>query len=882
MPREWWARLAGLFRRGRPESDLDDEVRFHVEMLVESNMRRGMRPDEARTEALRTFGGITQMKEAYRDQRSLPWLEMFVQDARYSLRSLARTPAFAAAALVTLALGIGATTAVFSVINAVFLQPLPYHEPDRIVQFGRTFHTTTNVQYGHTGARYLFYRDHLATLEGLAAFHGVGFNLATPEGAEYVLGHAASKEYFDVLGVRPLHGQTFSPEHDVEGGPDVAIISHGLWQRQFGGDPGAIGATVRLAEQPYTVIGVLPADFVTMTTTPLNVWIPLRPGTRGPGSGFNYMALGRLRPGISAEQATAEGQAVFEAFKAAHPKQVFETERGVAFTPYQEYLSASVRPALLLMLGAVAALLLIACANTASLLLARASGRGREMAVRAALGAGRARIAGQLLTESVTLSLAGAALGVLLAYWGVPVLLSMMPAGFTIYQEVRIDLTVLGVAFGLAVVTGLLFGLAPAISLSRHDLVEAFKEDGTRTTASRRSAWLRRGLVVGEVALCMLLLVGAGLLVQTFVQMRSIDPGFNPEGVLTGRMSLRGERYTTPAVLNSFLDQGLERIRRLPGVQAAAVVNGVPIERGLNLNVTVLGGPKTVENELTDWRYATPGYFETMGIPIVAGRPFDERDRAGAPRVAVVSQEFARQFFGDVSPLGHTVRVFKEDGAIEIVGIARDVREQGLVGPPIALMYVPVGQVHGTALEITHSYFPTVWVVRSARPGPELVAAMREAIREIDPQQPFTLFRTMDEVKALQFQREQFQMTLFGVLGVIGLLLATAGIYGLVSYSVTQRTREYGIRIALGATSGRILRSVLVQGAVLATAGVVIGVLVARFATRTLQGFLYGVSTLDPWTFAVVGALLIAVASLASLVPGLRAVRLNPTTALRE
>jgi putative ABC transport system permease protein len=882
MPREWWARLAGMFRRGRLETDLDDEVRFHVEMLVESNIRRGMSPDEARTAALRTFGGITQMKEEYRDQRRLPWIEMFVQDARYSLRSLARTPAFTAAALGALALGIGATTAVFSVVNAVFLQPLPYHEPDRLVQFGRTFHTTATVQYGHTGARYLFYRDHLTMLEGLAAFHGVGFNLATGEGAEYVLGHAASKEYFDVLGVRPLHGQVFGAEHDVEGGPDVAIISYGLWQRQFGGDPGAIGATVRLAEQPYTVIGVLPADFVSMTTTPLNVWVPLRPGTTGPGSGTNYMALGRLRPGVSPEQATAEGNAVFEAFRTQHPKQVFETERGVAFTPYQEYLSASVRPALLLMLGAVAALLLIACANTASLLLARASGRGREMAVRAALGAGRARIAGQLLTESVTLSMAGAALGVLLAYLGVPVLLSMMPPGFTIYQEVRIDLVVLGVAFGVAVVTGLLFGLAPAVSLSRHDLVEAFKEDGARTTSSRRSAWLRRSLVVGEVALCMLLLVGAGLLVQTFAQMRSIDPGFNPDGVLTGRMSFRGERYADPGVLNTFLDQGLERIRRIPGVQAAAVVNGVPIERGLNLNVTVLDGPKTVENALTDWRYATAGYFETMGIPIVTGRPFDDRDRAGTPRVAVVSQEFARQFFGDANPVGHHIRVFDREAPMQIVGVAKDVREQGLVGPLPAVMYVPVAQAHQPALEITHSYFPTVWVVRTSRPAPDLAAAMREAIRQIDPQQPFTLFRTMDEVKALQFQREQFQMTLFALLGGIGLLLAAAGIYGLVSYSVAQRTREYGIRIALGATSGRILRSVLVQGAVLAVAGVVIGLLVARFATQTLQGFLYGVGTLDPWTFAVVGALLIAVATLASFVPGLRAVRLNPTTALRE
>ena len=880
--RTLWARFIGFLTGRRRDPDLDDEVRFHLDMLVEAHVRRGMDPAQARAAALRAFGGVTQMKEAYREQRSLPGMEMLIQDVRYAIRSLARTPAFTAAALLTLALGIGATTAVFSVINAVFLQPLPYPEPDRIVQFGRTFTTSTNVQYGHTGLRYLFYREHLTSLESLAAFHGVGYNLASADGAEYVQGQAVSKEYFDVLGVRPLHGQLFTEEHDTDGGPDVVVISHALWQRQFGGDAAAVGSIVRLAEKPYTIVGVLPPDFVTMTAAPLDVWLPLRPGTRGPGSGFNYTVFGRLRPGVTPEQATAEANAVFEAFKARYARAVFETERGVTFTPYQRFLSNNVRPPLMVMLGAVAALLLIACGNTASLLLARASGRGREIAVRAALGAGRSRIIRQLLTESVTLSLAGAAIGVLLAYWSVPVLLAMMPSGFTVYREVRIDLTVLGAAFGLATITGLLFGLVPATSLSRHDLVEAFKEDGTRTTGGRKTAWIRQGLVVGQVALCMLLLVGAGLLVRTFVTMRSIDPGFDPNGVLTGRMSLRGERYASPAALNNLIDQGLERIRRLPGVQSAAVVNGVPIERGLNLNVTVLDGPKKVESALTDWRYATAGYFETMGIPIVAGRAFREQDGPGAPRVAVVNQEFARQFFDGANPIGHRIRVFDEDGAIEVIGVAKDVREQGLVGDLPALMYIPVAQTHQTALEITHSYFPTVWVVRTTRPGAELIAAMREEIRRIDPQQPFTTFRTMNEVKALQFEREQFQMTLLAALGGIGLLLATAGIYGLVSYSVSQRTREYGIRLALGATGPELLRSVILHGAMLALAGVVAGVLIARFATQTLQGMLYGVSSLDAGTFVVVGALLILVAVIASFIPGLRAVRLNPVAALRE
>jgi putative ABC transport system permease protein len=880
--RAWWSRLGGFVRSRQLDRELDDEVAFHLRMLADDYRRRGMTAADAEAAARREFGGVTQMKEEYRDQRSLPWLEMLLQDVRYAGRSLARTPAFTAAALLTLALGIGATAAVFSVINAVFLRPLPYPEPGRIVQFGRTFTTTNNVQYGHTGRRYLFYREHLASLDRLAAFHSVGFNLANDEGAEFVQGHAASKEYFDVFGVRPLHGQFFTAEHDVTGGPDVAVISHALWQRRFAGDPAAVGGTVRLAERPHTIVGILPPEFATMTAVPLDVWVPLRPGTRGPGGGFNYTVVGRLRPGVSIEQANAEAGGAFSAFKAAYATEVFDTERGVAFVPYQDVLAANVRPALLVMMGAVAALLLIACANTASLLLARASGRGREIAVRAALGAGRSRLVAQLVTESVALSLAGAVLGVLVAWWGVPLLLAMMPTGFTIYQDVRIDLVVLAVTFGIALLTGVVFGLAPALASSRFDLVEAFKEDGGRTTSGRRSAWMRRGLVVGQVALSTILLVAAGLLIQTFAALRAVDPGFDPGGLVTGRMSLRGERYASPERLNAFLDQGLERLRRMPGVEAAAVTSGVPIERGLNLNVTVLDGPKEVEDALTDWRYATAGYFEAMRIPIVRGRAFDRRDGPGAPRVAVVNEEFARRFFGDVSPLGHHIRVFEEDGAIQIVGVARDVREGGLVAPPLPLMYIPAAQTHATVLEVTHAYFPTVWVVRSRGAVHQVTAAMREELRRIDPQQPFTLFRTMEEVKALQYQRERFQMALFGILGGIGLLLAAAGIYGLVSYSVAQRTREYGIRMALGAGTGRILRSVLGQGAVLAAAGVLVGALAAWFATDTIESFLYGVERLDPWTFGGVAAVLVAASALASLVPAIRAVRLNPTSALRE
>ena len=882
--RRFFTRIASLFGRNRLDARLDDEVQFHIDMLAQEHMRHGMSPEDARAAALRNFGGVIQMKESYRDQRGLPFVETFLQDARYGARALLRTPGFTLAALLTLALGIGANSAIFSVVNAVLLRPLPYAEPDRIVAFGRVVRGASVPQAPHTGRQYLFYREHLQSTELLTAWHGVGFNLAGPDGAEYVLGRAVSAEYFDVFSGRPLHGQTFTREHDVAGGPSTVVLSHELWRRQFGSNPGVIGSTVRLAEQPHTVIGVLPRDYASLSTTPIDVYIPLRPSTSGRGGGFNYLVAGRLKEGVPVAQANAEAEAAFQAYKEQFPTREWET--GVTFTPFQDTLSRGAKPALLLMLGAVAMLLLIACANTASLLLARASGRGREIAVRAALGANRLRIVRQLLTEAVMLSVFGAALGLLLAYLSVPALLALLPPSFPIYQEVRIDTTVLAVTFGLAVITGLLFGLAPASSLSRHDLVDAFKDDATRTTSSRRSAWARQILVVAEVTICMLLLVGAGLLLQTFMKMRAIDPGFDLRGVTTARMSLQGDRYGTSEAFNRFVEQGLERLRRVPGVQAAALVNGVPIERGLNLNVTIPDGPlqgeDLVENATTDWRFASSNYFAAMGIPIAAGRAFDDRDSAGSPRVAVVNEEFVRQFFKGQSPLGHRMTVLEKDPPMEVVGVVKDVREGGLVGPQIPVMYVPVTQASDEVLRISNSYFPVSWVVRASNTGAQLMEQIRAEMRALDPAQPISAFRSMEEIKAAQFQRERFQMTLLVLLAGIGLLLAAAGIYGLISYSVLQRTREFGIRIALGARPGSILGSIVAQGAMLALAGVVLGIVAALAGAKVLQSFLFDVSTKDPMTFAAVGGLLILVAVVASLVPALRAVRLNPVTALRE
>ena len=878
--RTWLSRIGGLVRGRRLDRDLDDEVALHIELATEQNMRRGMSAHDARAAALRSFGGVIQMKESYREQRGLPFIETFVHDARYGVRALWRTKGFTAAALLTLALGIGANSAIFSVVNAVLLRPLNYPEPERIVQMHRNaggFQSRTN------GRRFMFWRDNMKSMDAIAAWRGMAFDVATSDSAEHVDALGVSKEYFTVFGGVPALGRLFLAEEDVTGGPDVTILSHQLWRRMFSSDPAIVGKSITLGGRAHTVVGVMPEHFDEMRQSEL--YVPLRPSTTGPGGGFNYAVAARLRRDVPLSQANAESATVFEAYKAmvvsTNPKADFTQERATVFLPYQESVARDVKPALLLMLGAVGMLLLIACANTANLLLARASGRGREISVRAALGAGRGRIVRQLLTESIVLFVTGGVLGVALAYWTVPALLALTPDGFLPGQAVRVDGTVLIATLVLSVVTGILFGLAPALSLSRHDLVEAFKEDGTRTTGGRRSGWARRALVVAEVSLCTLLLLGAGLLVQTFLKLRAVDPGFDGSNVITARMSLVGDRYSTAAAVNRLYDQGLDRLERIPGVESAAVVNGVPMEWALNLNVDFLETPE-VEVALTDWRYATTDYFRTMRIPIVKGRGFEETDRPGSAPIAVVSEEFARRFYKGENPIGRRIRVWETEAPMEIVGVAKDLREHTLSARTPAVMYVPVAQTHDAGIRTSHMYFQVSGVVRTAGQSPELTQRSREELRSLDPRQPVTAVRSFAEIKASAMENETFQMTLLSAFAGIGLLLAAAGIYGLVAYAVAQRTREFGIRMALGARPAEIVRSIVTQGAVLALIGVVLGSLAAAFGAKWLQTFLFDVSTHDPKTFVTVGAILLAVAVLASLVPALRAVRLNPLTALRE
>ena len=871
------SRIAGFLSARRLDARLDEEVRLHLDLLASEFERQGLHPDDARAAARRHFGGATQMKEAYRDQRGLPFFETLLQDVRYGARALLRTPGFTLAALLTLALGIGANSAIFSVVNAVLLKPLPYPEPERIVQM---FRDNSGLQSGFDASRFEFFRDNLKSFEAVAAWRGTALNVVTGDSAEYLDALAVSKEYFTVFGVSPTIGRTFEPAEDLPSGPDAVILSHGLWRRMFASNPGAIGTIVSLGEKPHLVVGVMPETFDPLQTAEL--YVPLKPSRIGPGSGFNYRVVGRLTRGIGLDQANAESAVTFDGYKASVPPNARLANEGPPrFLPLHEGLSRTVRPALLILLGAVGVLLLIACANTASLLLARASGRGREVSVRAALGASRSRILRQLVTESVLLFVIGGFLGVVLAYSSLPMLLTMTPPGYLPRQDVGVDWIVLAATFAVSVLTGILFGLAPALAVSRCDLVEAFKTDGTRTTSASRANWLRRGLVVAEVASCTLLLAGAGLLIQTFITLRSVDVGFDPTNVMTARMSLRGERYATNAAVNQLFDRGLERLRRVPGVRSASVVSGIPIEYGLNLNFDRL---ETADREfhLTDWRYVTPDYFDTLGIEVVGGRPLRPSDASGAPRVAVVSEQFVRRYYPKVNPIGQQIRIFEADGPIEIVGIAKDLREAGLTGAVPALMYVPVAQASDAAIRTSHSYFQVSWIVRAASLSQELRQAIREELRSVDPRQPITAFRSIDEVKARAMRTETFQTMLLTTFAGIGMLLAAAGIYGLIAYSVAQRTREFGIRLALGATPRSILTSVLRQGAVLTALGIALGAAASIGLTRTLESMIVDVGPLNTSVLAAVAALLLGVAVLASLVPAFRAVRLNPVAALRE
>ncbi|HET9262768.1 MAG TPA: ABC transporter permease [Vicinamibacterales bacterium] len=812
-----------------------------------------------------------------------PFLESLFRDLRYGARMLRKSPGFTLIAVITLAVGIGVNTAVFSVVYGLLLRPLPYLEPERLATIGFRTGSPASVD----GRAFLAIRDGATTVDVAASgsSFGGGVNLVAGDRAANVGQGRVSAGYFAVLGIEPFIGREFNADEDRAGGQPVAVLSHDLWTRVFKGDPEMIGRTIQLRGEPYMVVGVMPEGFTTGTET--DVWTPLQPSTTGEGGGTNYGMILRLRPGVGWEQATAEVTQLGWPRPTDGAGNDPAARRGLL--PLQQGQTAEIRQPLLMLWGAVGLVLLIACVNVAGLLIARSGMRTREIATRMALGSGRRAVIRQLLVESAVLALAGGALGAGLGAIVLEALKTLAGSLFPLAYPVVLDWRVLALTLAIALLTSLVFGLVPALQASRVDVHATLTEAGTRSIAGGIGGWARRLLVVTEVAIGVVLLVSAGLLARTFMQLRTLDPGFAPSGVITATVSLQDARYESAEKVNLLFSQSLDRIRQLPGVEAAGVSLGLPYTRLLNMGFKPLDGTSTIEPGgagLTNLVYVTPGYFEALGLPVRRGRTFVHSDSAAGLPVAIVNEEFAARYYRGQEMLGRQVNTAGKDRLIvAVVGNARATSSGfgdysgPLVVPPI--VYVPAAQTTDGFLNVVHTWFSPAWVVRATGSLESVAAGIRQAIGDVDPLLPIARLETMSDVQSRALAMQRFMMSLMLGLAVVALLLAAIGIHGLIASSVTERRRELGIRLALGATSGQVMRVVVLPGVLLALAGVIAGTGAAFAAARLLQAFLWGVAPTDAVTFGVVILTLLIVAAFASFVPALRVLRLDPATTLR-
>jgi len=804
------------------------------------------------------------------------------QDLRYGLRMLAKSRGFTLVAVLTLTLGIGANTAIFSVVYNVLLRPLPYPESERIQQVSWSWASPGSNAFDFP--QYRFCMENSRAFQDLAAFTGVGLNLSAGSEAERVRGLHVSASYFSVLGVKSVLGRSFLPEEDTGDGANVAVLSHELWERRFGANREVIGRTVLLDGKPHTVIGVMPAQFGVWQETDL--WLPLAQVARSIGGGANLGVIGRLRGGVSRQQAQADLDIVTERYFAARAPSARRSDQPrprILTHDYQQAKGSSIRGYLLILFGASGFVLLIACANVANLLLARATTRSREMAIRTALGASTGRVVRQLMTESVLLALLGAGGGILLAVWGVDWLLALSPVYVPRLSEIGVDAWALGFSVGAALLVGLLFGLAPALGVSRFNLTGALKEGGGRTSADTGRHRLRHTLAIAEIAMALLLLTGAGLMVQTVANLLMVDPGFDPRRILTVPIWLTGSQHNSTAGVANYFDAVVGRLEQIPGVEKAAVVSaGLPLQRGGNMPMRVPGGESS-EPFSADYHAITPEYFRTVGISLRRGRFFSASDGAAAQPIAIVNEAFARRYLGDQDPLGQNVVIgFHEfqDATREIVGVVSDVRSY-LDRPSEPTVFIPAAQAPHQITQLFESWFPTQVVVRTAGDPLGVRDAVRRALVAVDALVPLGRIRSMEEIQQRSVALERFMMSLLGLFAGLAVVLAAVGIYGVVSYSVEQRTHEIGIRMALGAQRGDVFRMVVRQGLLLAVIGAAIGLATARWLTRFVQGLLFGVTPTDPVTFGVVSVALIGIAVLACYIPARRATKVDPIVALR-
>jgi putative ABC transport system permease protein len=795
------------------------------------------------------------------------------QDLKYGIRMLIKHPGFTVVAVLTLALGIGANSAIFSVVNAVLLRPLQFREPEQLVKLWETL-----PQQGLTGTasapNFLDWREQNQVFTELSAYETANFSLQGKDQPERILGVSATAGFFDVLSTPPQLGRTFLAGEDQASKNFVAVISDRLWQRNFGGDPEIIGKSITLGGETFTLVGVMPPGFEFPSAT-TDIWTPLvfskeQLAERG---NHSLRVIGRLKADASLQQAQEQMSTIARRIAIQYPDN--QAGRDIKLIRLQEETVQSVRPALLILLGAVGFVLLIACTNVANLLLARAATRRREIAIRTALGAGRARLVRQFLTESLLLSLMGGALGLVVGKWGVDALVALASGFLPRASEIGLDARVLGFTLLISVLTAIVFGLAPALQISKTDVQEALKEGGS-SGSSPRGNWLRSLLAVAEVAAALMLLIGAGLLIRSFMRLQQVDTGLRPENVLTMKITLPEAKYKTKESAVAFYDQVLERVSALPGVETAGLINILPIQQfGWNGHTRVEGIPQSDPPVLVEFRTASTDYFRTLGIPLIAGNLFNTRNKETSASAVVVNQTFVRQMLAGHDPIGKRINQGSDEANwMTITGVVADVRQSGLARPTRPEIFIPYTQRQSETQSVN-------LVVRSTAEQTALANSIRREVLAVDPNQPIYDVQTMETVIGKSVSNQRLNMLLMGIFAALAMTLALVGIYSVMSYMVTQHTREIGIRIALGAQTMDILKLVLGQGLLLTFIGVGLGLLGAFGLTRLMASLLYEVKSTDPVTFLAVSLLLLAVALLACYLPARRASRVDPMVALR-
>jgi len=879
MLRKLISRLQAWFKGDGLDNEFSEELETHVGLLQERFEHQGMNSGEARWAAIRQLGGVARVKENLHEQRTLPVLETVWQDMSYAIRQLRKSPAFSIAAILTLALGIGANTAIFSVVKAVLLSPLPYRDPDRLVMvWERNLHRgwPHNIV---SAANFLDWREHNHVFTNMAIFTTRAFSISGSGDPIEVNAEQVSPNLFSVLGVKPLYGRNFLPEEGKPGAAHVSIISNALWRGRYGSDPKLIGKQILLDEQSYTVIGIMPASFadayVAHGLLNAQIWTSGLDLSNPDRVDHNFMAIARLKPGVTIQQAQNEMDVISARIQREDPKDLGWTTLVIRM---HDDIVGQARPALIVLMIAVALVLLIACVNLANLLFARSASRAREAALRTAVGASRRRLVRQLLTESCLLSLLGAVLGLGLATAALKMLVSLAPEDTFGIANAGLNLIVLGYTLALAVLTSLLFGLLPALGLSKPDLNEALKESGRNTSESPRAKAIRKVLVSAEFALSLALLVGAVLMIKTIIFLRDVNPGFNPNHVVTMQIFLASPQYKPPGSNVQFFKKLLNRVQSLPGVQYASVSRGIPFEGWNGNGFVVPENPNPPMADMPDGNpiMVGPQYFRVMGIPVLQGRGFTDSDTEGGLPVAIVNEELVRETWAGQNPIGKRLKMYGDEHPwLTVIGVAGNVRTQGLDIGFYPEIYIPYMQYS------SWDQRPFDLVIRTVRKPLSIVPAVRLAVAELDRNLPISDIRTMDQVANETLSLKNFLTVLLASFGGLALLLAAVGIYGVMAYSVAQRTQEIGIRMALGAKQSYIIGSVIRQGLGLALAGGLVGLVTALGLTRFLSTQLYGVKANDGFTFAIAPLILIVVAFFATYIPARRAAQVDPMIALR-